>query len=190
MKNLITFSIFLIQILVYKDCFSASIKDTTKINNDKVKNYFVNAEIKYLYQNCNGIDGGLNITHYNNSIADVFEYGLYLNCEYKFLKHKNIFAPKIGLGIDHMWNKTNGFGYNAKLSMVSYEPNKSNDLRFLPEVGITYIGVLNINYGYSIPINKNGIQELGRHVFSIGINFGYWRSFFNVMDLTGGGGPW
>lgn len=190
MKGQIIFITLLIQIFICKNCLSNSIKDTTKVTNDKVKTYFLNAELKYLYQNGNGIDGGMNVTRHVNSVDDVFECGLYLNCEYKFLKHKNIFAPKIGFGIDHMWNKTNGFGYNAKLSLVSYEPNKSNDIRFLPEIGITYIGVLNLNYGYSIPLNKNGIQEIGPHVFSIGINFGYWRSFFNVMDLTGGGGPW
>ncbi len=149
--------------------------------------FFFNADIDYNYQKCNGLELGVNAMTRNYAIKKVertMEFGLYLSCEYNFIAPKNVFGPKLGLGMDQMLFK--GFGYTAKFNLVSYDPGGINDLRFSPEVGLTYLGVINLYYGYNMPLSDNPIKEIGVHKISINLNIGYPRPIVNAMCAAGG----
>ncbi len=151
------------------------------------RNYCINGELKYNYQKSSGIEVGINFTKYPGfPKKGLFEAGIYLSCEYKVLGKNNCFAPKLGLGITELDYKFNGFGYCAKLNTVLYTTSEKSDLRLLPEVGISYLGLLNITYGHSLPLSKSTIPAIANHVISCGVNIGYKRTIINIMDMSYG----
>ncbi len=177
--SLLFFTILNINTLLSKDIF-----DPIKASE---RNYCINGELKYNYQKSSGIEVGINFTKYPYAPKkDLFEAGVYLSCEYKVLGKNNCIAPKFGLGVTELYYKFYGFGYCAKINTVLYEPGERNDLRLLPEVGLTFLGVVNLSYSYAIPFTKNIIPEISNHVITCGVNIGYKRTIINVMDMAYG----
>lgn len=64
----------------------------------------------------------------------------------------------------------NLFLATIRLGMINYTWRKQNDLRLLPEVGLTAFGYASITYGYTVPFKENDISEIGRHRFALTIN--------------------
>ena len=147
----------------------------------KAANFFINCELKYSYQKCGAFEPGINFTTYLSQKKILSEGGLYLNYDIKFAKQKVIYGPKAGLGFMILFKKLRGIGFNAKASLVSYNAFDNADVRFMPEAGLTYFGVLNLNYSYSLPLNNTVISEIGNHQINIGINVGYWRTILNLI---------
>lgn len=154
---------------------------------DRYIDLCINGEFKYNYQKSSGFELGINFTTEPYAPKkDLFEFGGFLSCEYKVLGKTNCIAPKFGLGITELYYKFYGFGYCAKINTVLYEPTQRNDLRLLPEIGLTFLGIVNLSYSYAIPLTKNTIPEISNHVIACGVNVGYKRTIINVMDVAYG----
>ncbi len=158
----------------------------SNINSQTINNkYFICAELKYTHQKYNGIELGVGISKYIYNFNETTEIGIYPSCEYKFIKNKSIFAPKFGLGMEQYYPKLKGFGYNLKFSGAIYEPTKTKDFRLLPEIGINYLGIINLNYSYSIPLNTKTVSEIGNHLITVSFIWNFERNFLNFTDVFG-----
>jgi hypothetical protein len=153
------------------------------------RDYLINGEIKYIFQGTSGIEAGINFSKYTTFLLQLnglSDNCIFLSSEIKFLKEKTVLGPKAGFGTYFIHEKLKGTGIHLRCSSVLYEPGETNDLRILPEASLTFLGILNLGYAYSIPVLKNEIKEIPRHSFIVGFHFGYWRSMMNVLDMSGG----
>jgi hypothetical protein len=151
------------------------------------RDYLVNGELKYISQGGRGIELGVNVSKYNprffNALSDNV---IFISSELKFNGKKNIIGPKIGFGLYILPYKLKGAGIHARCSSVLYDPSKTNDLRLLPEICFTFLGIINAGYGYSIPVSNHQLTEIPRHSLIMGFHFGYYRSIITVLDMSGG----
>ncbi len=166
-------------------------QDSLKTSSSNYRPFTINVDAMYNYQNCHGIELGFNIMTYDFNFNIFFkdyrqtmEFGAFLSCEYNFISPKNVFGPKFGIGMDHLLRK--GFGYALKLNVVDYSPGDINDLRFNPHLGLTFLGIVNIYYGYNFSMSKAIIPEIGNHKITVNINFGYTRAICNAINAAGG----
>jgi hypothetical protein len=58
----------------------------------------------------------------------------------------------------------------ARISAVNYFQNKNSEFRLLPEIGITFLGEINLTYGFGIRFNQGNIDGLSKHRIGISIN--------------------
>jgi len=146
-----------------------------------------NIEAGYHLQGSQAVELGINFTRYLYTLDDLSEMGLYFSCEYHWMKEgKNILAPKIGIGFNQMSYKLKGWGYTAKLNTLCFDPGMANNWFFLPQAGITWAGIFNVYYGYHFPLTQNRFNSIGPHRISVTLNFGYFRSLINIIELSGG----
>jgi hypothetical protein len=105
----------------------------------------------------NGDDEGTDGTMFAYKVAYVIE---------PFQTHI-IQAPKIGA-------EANLFFLTLRTSAVYYSGRQDyaihNDFRFAPEIGLTYVGVVTICYGWNIPLLKDRLTSIAAHFWSININ--------------------
>lgn len=84
------------------------------------------------------------------------------------------FAPKLGYEISVLFLCLRGSG-------VGYvDSSKQLDLRLLPEAGLSFFGLANLTYGYSIPLLSYEAVNVGRHRLALSFNLSrdLWRDLF------------
>jgi hypothetical protein len=76
-------------------------------------------------------------------------------------------APEIGA-------EANIFILTLRTSAIYYSGRQDNaihnDFRFVPEIGLTYLGVVTICYGWNIPLMKDRLVSIAAHRWSINVN--------------------
>ncbi len=75
----------------------------------------------------------------------------------------NIIAPKIGLEIS-------GMLICLRITAINYFQNHKNQFTLLPEFGISYMGFVNLTYGYNIFMSKNNFIDIGSHRICLTFN--------------------
>lgn len=179
----------LIHFLLFSAC-SVFAQDSSK---DKYayKPYTINGDAAYNYQNCSGAELGINIMteDFNLGILlkdyrQTMEFGAHASCEFNFINSDIIAGPKTGIGMNHMVRA--GLGYSLRLNLIVHDPGFTNDIRFCPQLGMTFLGMLNIYYGYNMPLGKDRVEEIGYNKITVNFNLGYKRMIINTMDAVGG----
>jgi|GEM_PF-6614893 len=151
--------------------------------NKKEWDFLINGELKYNHKKRSGVEAGINFTKYNFSDrSDLSEYGFYFTCEYIPENKKISIIPKIGFGTNGLYYALRGFGYCARLSAAVYNLAETKELGLVPEVGITYLGIVNLSYSNSFYVSKNNRYEPSDHTIGLGLIIGYQRSIINLMD--------
>jgi hypothetical protein len=86
------------------------------------------------------------------------------------------------IGVESNFNQNNwlyGFksGYqfaglflSLRGSFINYIDKGHSDLRILPEIGLSFLGIANLNYGYNIPLLNFESTLISRHRISLVIN--------------------
>lgn len=74
-----------------------------------------------------------------------------------------LFAPKIGVELSGMFICLRG-------TFLSYVSRQDLQFRFLPEIGISFLGFANLTYGYAIPLNNPHAIDLSRHRVTLSLN--------------------
>ena len=69
---------------------------------------------------------------------------------------KTVIAPKITAQISPML-------FTLKLSEINYLQGGSADIRLLPEIGLSLIGLVNVCYGYNIHLFGNKFEDISNH---------------------------
>ena len=82
---------------------------------------------------------------------------------------ERILVPKIGYELAMTL-------ITVRLSTAYYCADRTNDLRFLPEVGLTFFGLADLTYGWTIPLNNDPIPGLTIHRLALTVNLhrGAW----------------
>lgn len=114
----------------------------------------------YIYQRAHFAEVGGMVANFTG-IGDAEKLwrlrGPSLSCEAGFNDSTGfILGPKFGYEI-HLTEKF----YIAKVNILNYTDFNKNDLRFVPEVGITALGVLYLSYSYAAPLSKKQYQFPG-----------------------------
>lgn len=76
---------------------------------------------------------------------------------------EHLFAPKIGVEISGMF-------LCMRATLLSYVSSRDIQFRFLPEIGISFLGLANLTYGYAFPLNNPQAIDLSRHRITLSIN--------------------
>ena len=90
-------------------------------------------------------------------------YGPYIGVESNFNSKNYIYGFKAGYQIAMLPISLRG-------SVVNYIDNKQSDLRLLPEIGLSFLGIVNLNYGYNIPLLHFQSNSIAKHRLSLVIN--------------------
>lgn len=59
----------------------------------------------------------------------------------------------------------------ARINLIDYTNFKISDYRFTPEIGLTLAGVIDIYYGYNIPIGNTRIENVVTNRITVTFNF-------------------
>jgi hypothetical protein len=89
--------------------------------------------------------------------------GPFIGIESNFDQSNWIYGVKAGYQLAGLFLSLRG-------SMINYVENGHSDLRILPEIGISFLGIANLNYGYNIPLLNYESNLLSRHRLSLVIN--------------------
>ncbi len=98
------------------------------------------------------------------SMGGVATWGPRVGFETNFSKTDFIYAPKIGYEVNLIL-------FALRASVISYFDNGKTDLRLLPEIGITLFGLIDLTYGYNIPLLNYESSKIGRNRITLSINF-------------------
>lgn len=112
----------------------------------------------------------------------IFEYGIHFATDVIKLNNENIYGPKIGISFDRLIFKKS-YGFCGKLNFIKYYSFKNNEFRISPELGFTYLGVINLYYGYSFPLKNSTLPEIPNHYIKINFNVGYNRILTNLIRV-------
>ncbi len=141
--------------------------------------------VGYSYQNLNTLDIGLRRTsnESDSNIGDgqwMMRYFLYpysiLGTEINFQSDKISLSPKIGFGYHFLF-------VNANLNFVGYNDGIHINPTFVPEIGYSFFGVYQINYGYNLFMNNNDLFGLGRNKISFRFSFFINSKGWKLKDL-------
>jgi hypothetical protein len=56
--------------------------------------------------------------------------------------------------------------------VIDYTNATYHDFKFIPEIGLTFLGVGSLHYGYNIPLTASNIKYVGTHRITFTYNFG------------------
>lgn len=100
-------------------------------------------------------------------------YGPKVGVEVNFDSKNFIYAPKLGFEVDVLF-------FSLRASAVSYIDKGDVDLRILPEVGLSFFGLANLTYGYSIPTLNYRAHDVSRHRVTLTFNLSrdLWKDIF------------
>lgn len=79
-------------------------------------------------------------------------------------------------GTSHTWGAKLGYEVSAmfflyRLSAISYFQQGRAELRLMPELGMSWGGVINLTYGYQLRLSRSTVDELPHHRIGLGFNF-------------------
>lgn len=77
-----------------------------------------------------------------------------------------VVAPKIGIEVANWIIIT-------RLSVVDYIKGSQSELRILPEVGLSFLGLINATYGYGARLTATNIDNIGSHRFEVSMNVSF-----------------
>jgi hypothetical protein len=90
--------------------------------------------------------------------------GVRIGAESNFKNNSEfIIAPKVGF-------ETSGTIFVMRLNAVNYFQDRKSDFRILPEIGLSWAGVINLTYGYNIRLTNSLVEDINKHRFSLSIN--------------------
>jgi hypothetical protein len=78
-------------------------------------------------------------------------------------EERPIIAPKFSLEAHY-------YLVGARLNVIDYQAKGQHDWRLRPEAGFSLVGIVNVFYGYNIPLSKNRFNEVQAHKISLCIN--------------------
>lgn len=93
--------------------------------------------------------------------------GYRLGVETNFKSNNFIIAPKLNAEV-------NITALSARIGFISYIQKDVFDLRFLPEIGLTLTGAVNLMYGYSVPLLSNRADDISGHRVTLTFNISEW----------------
>ncbi|MCB0463766.1 MAG: hypothetical protein KDC81_13780 [Flavobacteriaceae bacterium] len=100
----------------------------------------------------------------NSKIPIVGVTGFRIGFESNFRSDENYtIAPKLGYEIS-------ATVFSMRLSTVNYFQNDKSEFRLLPEIGFSYLGFINLTYGYGIAFNNGNLRNVSNHRLSLSIN--------------------
>jgi hypothetical protein len=167
MKNIIIFLLFLTLNSLLSECLGQ--KDSTRdIYNERFM-----------------ITGGINL--HNNFIGELgIVYGraldVPLSCaipygftgikiasELNFDSKNLIYGPKLSLEYD------NFLFFGCRISVIDYIESNHQDYRFVPELGLSFCGYIDLFYGINIPMTNETISSISPNRLSLIINLDFLR---------------
>jgi hypothetical protein len=82
-------------------------------------------------------------------------------CEFRLQSGRFAFVPKLGCEYYNL-----GRGFFARLHVADYTDLRVSDLRLVPGIGVSFIAILNISYGYALPLTPARLPGLTPHQLS------------------------
>jgi hypothetical protein len=98
------------------------------------------------------------------SSCSFITYGQRYTTEVSYLNNKLFIAPKIGYEL-------NSSLIAMRANIMVYTDFQRTDLRFRPEIGLTFFGLGQLVYSVNIPLTPQEMNELAFHQFSLTFNF-------------------
>lgn len=89
--------------------------------------------------------------------------GLKFATEFNFNSNTFFIAPKIGAEFDFAF-------FGARLNIIDYTDFTYHDFKFTPEAGLSFLGIVNLFYGYNFSLTENRIENIGTHRLTLTIN--------------------
>jgi hypothetical protein len=131
-------------------------------------------ELNYIYQQSHGFEVGINYLTAKSKMSKVnwslYEYGPSIASEFIFYNESLIAGPKLSYRHYNFFKKFPGIGYTFKANAIYYISKDAQDLNFTPEVGLSWVSLLNVYYGYNISLTDNPIEGISRHKLTVSIN--------------------
>jgi hypothetical protein len=78
-------------------------------------------------------------------------------------EERSIIAPKFSFEAHYVL-------FGARLNVIDYQTQGQHDWRFRPEAGLSLLGIVNVFYGYNIPLSENRFAEVQPHKISLALN--------------------
>lgn len=137
----------------------------------QVKEYERGQGIKftYTYSGLNTIDVGFGrgkLKTIEEMIGARGFYGSFINVGYGFRDNQSLLTTKASFEFATMI-------FGTRMNLINYTEFKSNQISFLPEIGLSYSGTFSIMYGYNLFLTDNKF-DLNQHSFSISV-MPYWK---------------
>lgn len=96
---------------------------------------------------------------------DLFYSNYHLTPEITFTPDKPILGTKVGF-------TTNFILLNVGTQFIHYTDFQNQNFAIRPEIGLTFLGLTDLAYGYNLITSKNKIEYLPNHCLSFRITFG------------------
>lgn len=93
-------------------------------------------------------------------------YGGFVNVGYGFRDNESLLTTKASFEFATMV-------FGTRMNLINHTEFKSNQISFLPEMGLSYSGIFSIMYGYNVFLTDN-VFDLNRHSFTISV-MPYWK---------------
>ncbi len=125
--------------------------------------------VGYQYQNYKTIELGLAYGTRGDELGAMFYRNVHLCSEILLNeKGKNIYGLKAGLAYTYVL-------LNGAAQFIYFSNFDNSSFVFRPEIGLTYIGLVDINIGRNIVMNSNDIMNLNSTVFIVRLTYGKSR---------------
>lgn len=95
--------------------------------------------------------------------------GVKLGTEFNFTPSKFMIAPKIGFEFDIAI-------FGARMNIIDYTDFTYHDFKFTPEIGLSFLGLVDVFYGYNYSISEKRIDNIGTHRLTLTVNFDWWHT--------------
>ncbi len=92
-------------------------------------------------------------------------FGYKLASEFNFEDKNFYLGPKLAFEADV-------YLISARINIIDYTNATYHDFKFTPEIGLTLAGLINLHYGYNIPLFVSNIKDVGTHRITLTFNFG------------------
>jgi hypothetical protein len=130
---------------------------------------FVKSDIRYILRGDIGMlygkDIEFDLRHGNGTVG---YSGIKIGSEFNVGPDNFVIGPKIGYELDLLF-------FGGSINFVDYTDFKTQDFRFMPEVGFSILGRVNLFYSYSIPLGENKISGVGSNRLGLTVNFTGWK---------------
>lgn len=104
------------------------------------------------------------VGRYESSMTGNALYGIRMGAESNFRNgDQNIWAPKIGVELS-------GIVICMRVTTLYYVTEGNNQWRFLPELGISFLGFANLTYGYNFRLSGEPLDGIVNHRVCLSLN--------------------
>lgn len=161
---------FLFAILLFTSCLALA-QDSLKLNTNKLgykkwTNYKTSLRFGLGVQKSFFTEVGLSRHKYLYNDLGFASKAYYTSAEWmpRFSNNDNVYGLKVGY---ELGARAVALGLEAK-----YQTDfNANDIVFTPKIGLGFMGVLNLYYGYNISTNSSPFSAVRHNQFSIVCNF-------------------